>query len=132
MNLEMALVDGGFRLILLVVELWSRSRLEEVLDDKAEDPGKEYQREEEAEEKEAVDEDDEDEEFEDNRLTNSTNESRYSNCSIGSNRYHFFAILSSNVNGVSGISSFKSKLPPVICRTFNFSFSYLVKISKDS
>lgn len=130
MNLEMALVDGGFRPIVFVVELWFRSRLEEVLDDKAEDPGKEYERKE--EEEEAVDEDDEDEGFVDNRLTNSTNESRYSNCSIGSNRYHFFAILSSNVNGLSGISSFKFKLPPVVCRTFDFSFSYLVEISKDS
>jgi hypothetical protein len=82
------------------------------------------------------DDNSDDAEVEDSRPTNSTNESRQSNCSIGSNRlgyhWHFFAIFFSNDKGVSEISSSKFKLPLAVRKALNFNFSYLVKISKDS
>ena len=132
-NLEMVL-QGGFRLVValmvLVAELGFGSRLEDMLKAVVDGSDKEDGADErEYEEGEAIDDGDE---VEHNRSTNSTNESRYSNCSIGSNRYHFFAIFSSNVNGVSGIPSFEFKLPLAVCKAFDFSFSYLVKISRAS
>jgi hypothetical protein len=88
MNLKMVEgVEGEFSrlavvLMVLIGEFVFSSRLEGVL----EDTGKKDESDERgSEEKEAVDEDeeDEDEEVEDNRSINSTNESRYSNWSIG-------------------------------------------------
>jgi hypothetical protein len=79
--------------------------LEDMLDGKGEGPAKEGEVEKrDGEEREAEDEDgnsDNEEVIKDSRWTSSTNKSRYS---IGSNRYHFFAIFSSNENGVSEIS----------------------------